>query len=204
MEAGESLLARDRRERAPRDREPRAGWRSPPNRQVRLRHTRSRRAARRAGRPCRRGPSPRSVQPKAVDRPPSSFGRAPAGCAWSNATIPRTSSNICACERRTFLRLCVSEAENGMVACERRRAQPPRRRAGSAPSTATVRPGMVRVRVHHVGGIRELRQHLRRHEAADFDFTQSARGERRDPGLLLRQRHDALDALQAITRPGPR
>ena len=52
-----------------------------------------------------------------------------------------------------------------------------------------------------LGRVGELRQHLRRHETADFDLAQSAGRERRDPRLLCRERHDGLDALQAVARP---
>jgi hypothetical protein len=90
------------------------------------------------------GTSPSIVQPNAVDSPPSNVGRSSAGSACSNATMPRTSSSICACVRRTFLRLWVSDTESGIVilwalACT----------AASAPlrfgtSTATLSPGIDR------------------------------------------------------------
>ena len=52
-----------------------------------------------------------------------------------------------------------------------------------------------------LGSIGELRQQVRRHEAADFDLAQATGRQRRDPRLLRGRRHDRLDALQAVARP---
>ena len=53
---------------------------------------------------------------------------------------------------------------------------------------------------HELGGVRELRQDSRGHEAAHLDLGEAGCGLRIDPGLLGLERHDAVDALQAVAR----
>ena len=50
----------------------------------------------------------------------------------------------------------------------------------------------------HFGSVRQLRQQLRRDEAADLDLGDTGRGLGVDPGFLRFERHDGRDALQAI------
>jgi hypothetical protein len=90
----------------------------------------------------------------------------------------RTSSSICACVRRTFFRLCVSDAENGIVSlCAPALIAASRRAVRHQHRDSEMRNGQ-RVR-DDFRGIGELRQKMRRHEAADFDLAQAARGQRR-------------------------
>ena len=53
---------------------------------------------------------------------------------------------------------------------------------------------------HNFRGIGQLRQQLRRHEATDLDLGDARGGLGGDPRLFGLKRHDALHALQPISR----
>ena len=101
---------------------------------------------------------------------------------------------------RMLLSECGSLTETGMVT-----TWTPASNASCAylkfgTSATTRSPGSSRLR-HHLPAIRHLRQRARRHERADLDLAQSSLRQRRDPAVLARGRHDALDALQTVARP---
>ena len=54
---------------------------------------------------------------------------------------------------------------------------------------------------HHQSGVRQLRQELRRDEAAHLDLGDTRCGLGVDPGFLSFERHDGRDALQSVARP---
>ena len=54
--------------------------------------------------------------------------------------------------------------------------------------------------LHHLGRVRQLRDHARRHEAADLDLLHAGGGDRRDPAHLRLRGHARLGDLQSVAR----
>ena len=64
-----------------------------------------------------------------------------------------------------------------------------------------IQPGDRQCMRNDFSGIRHLRDQLRRHEGADFDFAQSGCRGRADPFLFVFGRHELLGVLQTVAWP---